>query len=137
MLCRRSVKLRELPQLLRLFEDPFERCEPPTVPGGERERSLEVRHRRQRIAEDVAEESAGLEKEFCGQGRLHRLQSFSLRGALEGERELTQPSVALYRGIEALPGVGGQSAARERCKHRVDELLLVVDLRLEREVGRV
>ncbi len=129
--------LRELLRLPRLQEERLDHLERTRVRGRYRQRALQARHRAELVTENVAEVAGRLEQELRRHRLRNRLQPLALRHRLERKRELAHAVVASGRRMQLVPPAGRKCAAAQRREHRVEELLLVLDLRLEREGRRM
>ncbi len=106
------------------------------VPGIRPERLLEVRGRTELVAQDLPEEECGAVVELRLVHREQRLQLAALRHGLVGEGELGD-AVEAHRGVvQLLPDLGVEGALRLRREERVEDLLFVLELCLERRNGR-
>ncbi len=96
------------------------------------EGALEVRRRPELVAEDLAEERRGPVEELRLQGREEGLQLPALGDRLVGERELRHAIVLHRRVVQLLPDALVELVLRQGHQHRVEDLLFVLELRVER-----
>ena len=100
--------------------------------GPRGERLLEVGGGAELVAEDLTEERGGPEIQLRLHRRQKRLQLPALRDRLVREGQLRDAIVADGGVVELLPDVVVELVLREGDEERVDDLLLVLELRLER-----
>src|SRR5262249_9422978 len=102
------------------------------VRGVRGEGALEVRGGPELVAEDLSEERRRSVEELRLQGREERLQLPALRDRLVRERELRDAIVLRRRVVQLFPDALVEMVLRQGHEHRVEALLFVLELRVER-----